>query len=341
MRDKTRPDKVDHILAINEMGFSGSVELWEADLGDIGSYDAAFAGCAGVLHMGAVMGRPGADKETPQEVYDGSFTDVAHVWESAVKAGSVKRFVQASSLAAVVHGPPNDYEGEAKYYMRDHIFDEDDWTGQADGSQDPAPELIPTDRNIAYAAAKKAAEHGLYKVADTASFEACAIHPTHVLGPLKAVNNDDFLSWQWVFKEMLKGEPMQRSPGGRMLWNICDVRDCAAVSRLALENPDVVTGDRFLVSAYDETGEPATHELQDILRGMYPGSPIGKGGGGAGEEVDEAEFGAARGAKARCLKAMSKLGLEPIDVHECIRATADSYIELGLLDESIRTASKM
>ena len=31
-------------------------------------------------------------------------------------------------------------------------------------------------------------------------------------------------------------------------------------------------------------------ELQDILREMYPGSPIGKGGGGAGEEVDEAEL---------------------------------------------------
>ena len=168
----------------------------------MGSYDAPFAGCVGVLHMGAVMGRPGANKETPQEVYDGSFTDVAHVWDSAVKAGTVKRFVQASSMAAVGHGPPDDYEGDPRYYMRDHVFTEDDWTGQADGSQDPAPvsptrsprqtssgsgqmlsvgpsqELIPTDRNIAYAAAKKAAEHGLYKVAEGASFEACAIHPT-------------------------------------------------------------------------------------------------------------------------------------------------------------------
>ena len=67
----------------------------------MGSYDAPFAGCVGVLHMGAVMGRPGANKETPQEVYDGSFTDVAHVWDSAVKAGTVKRFVQASSNAVV------------------------------------------------------------------------------------------------------------------------------------------------------------------------------------------------------------------------------------------------
>ena len=77
------------------------MELYEADLDDIGSYDAAFAGCSGVLHMGAVMGRPGAGKETPQEVYDGSFTDVAHVWTSAVKAGTVKRFVQVCSALDV------------------------------------------------------------------------------------------------------------------------------------------------------------------------------------------------------------------------------------------------
>jgi uncharacterized protein YbjT (DUF2867 family) len=37
VRDKSRPDKVDHILAINNMGFSGSVELHEADLADLGS----------------------------------------------------------------------------------------------------------------------------------------------------------------------------------------------------------------------------------------------------------------------------------------------------------------
>jgi hypothetical protein len=75
------------------------------------------------------------------------------------------------------------------------------------------------------------------------------------------------------------------------------VRDCATVARLCLESPAVVTGDRFLVAAYDASGEVATHELQDMLRGMYPGAPIGRGGGGAGEEVDAAEFGDAGGLK--------------------------------------------
>ena len=36
VRDKSRADKVDHILAINALGFPGHVELFEADLGDVG-----------------------------------------------------------------------------------------------------------------------------------------------------------------------------------------------------------------------------------------------------------------------------------------------------------------
>ena len=43
----------------------------------------------------------------------------------------------------------------------------------------------------------------------------------------------------------------------------------------------------------------------------------------------------ARGARSYCKKAMEKLGLQPIDVRECIKATADSYIDLGLVDASV------
>ena len=135
--------------------------------------------------------------------------------------GTVKRFVQTSSLAAVAHGPPADYTGDRSEYMANKLFTEDDWC------DDAAPAMIPKDRNVAYSAAKKAAEYALYDLAEeSGQFEACCIHPTHVLGPLKAANNDDYLSWQWAFKEMMAGAPMQRSPGGRMLWNIVDVRDC-------------------------------------------------------------------------------------------------------------------
>ena len=45
VRDLSKPDKVDHLYAMNYMGLKGSVELVEADLFDMGSYDAALEGC--------------------------------------------------------------------------------------------------------------------------------------------------------------------------------------------------------------------------------------------------------------------------------------------------------
>ena len=44
VRDLSKPDKVDHLYAMNYMGLKGSVELVEADLFAMGSYDAALEG---------------------------------------------------------------------------------------------------------------------------------------------------------------------------------------------------------------------------------------------------------------------------------------------------------
>ena len=63
VRDKSSVDKTAHILALNSTGARGSVELFEADLNKPGSYDDAFAGCAGVVHTGAAVG---FNRETPQ-----------------------------------------------------------------------------------------------------------------------------------------------------------------------------------------------------------------------------------------------------------------------------------
>ena len=56
VRDKSRPEKVDHLLALNETDLRGQVELFEADLFKQGSYDEPFVGCAAVIHTGAAMG---------------------------------------------------------------------------------------------------------------------------------------------------------------------------------------------------------------------------------------------------------------------------------------------
>ena len=97
VRDTSKPAKVNHLSALNEQG-PGKVILFEADLFDRGSYDEAFERCSAVIHAGATVGY---NRETPQEVYDGCFTENDHVLESVINAKTIRRFVFTSSFAAV------------------------------------------------------------------------------------------------------------------------------------------------------------------------------------------------------------------------------------------------
>mmetsp|Transcript_89830 Transcript_89830/g.254545 ORF Transcript_89830/g.254545 Transcript_89830/m.254545 type:complete len:365 (-) Transcript_89830:119-1213(-) len=323
VRNKADPGKVDHLLALNRLG-RGRVELFEADLGRPGSYDAPFRGCAGVLHVGAVMGRPGAGKETPQEVYDGSFTNVAHVLESARGAGSVKRFVYTSSFAAVGHPRPAGY-----------VFTERDWCGDNLEAYRGywTKDMVPKDRNIAYAMAKAESERMAYRLAeDDGRFEAVSINPCIVLGPLMARNHDDLLSWQNCLRMMMQGEPLKRAgAGGRMLWNIVDVRDVARAHRRCLEVADLPTGSRFILSACDRSGELLTWQVQALLRRMYPGAQVG------GEEMDGAKPAKRTfdGPRSYCLLAREVLGLQSHSAEDTLRATVDSYMRIGLLGPAV------
>ncbi len=68
VRDASKPEKVDHLLALNDTDLRGQVEIFEGDLLKPGSYDDAFKGCSAVIHSGASVGY---DRETAQQVYDG------------------------------------------------------------------------------------------------------------------------------------------------------------------------------------------------------------------------------------------------------------------------------
>ena len=221
VRDKSNGKKVDHLLNLNGQGLDGSVQLFEADLLDPGSYDQAFSGCAGVIHAGAALG---FNRETPQEVYDGCFTQNEHVVESVKKAGTVKRFVFTSSFAAVGHPRPEGY-----------VFTEKDWCGDnVEGYRGAwTEENISKNRDIAYAMAKANTEKMIYKAAEEdGSFEAISINPLHVVGPLMTENHNQFFSWQFFIGQLLKGEDFgyingKQLRGSTMLWNMVDVRDVA------------------------------------------------------------------------------------------------------------------
>ena len=322
VRDIGKPDKVDHLLAMNDADLAGSVSLFAADLLQPGSYDEAFEGCSAVIHAGAAVG---FNRETPQEVYDGCFTEVRHVVESVQKAGTVQRFVFTSSFAAVGHPRPEGY-----------VFTEKDWCGDNPEGYRGAwtQDNIPKNRDIAYAMAKASAERMIYQMAEAdGGFEAMAILPLHVIGPLMCANHDQGWSWQNCIKQMLQGKPYKKSKGGRMLWNNVDVRDVARAHRLCVESAAAHNGSRYILSASDRSGELFTWQLQARLKELFPeieevgGEPMENG------QPMETTYDSPR---AYCTLAEQDLGLTTYPIDETIKATGDSLIRLGLLSEVSR-----
>lgn len=317
VRDPSKPEKVDHLTALNDAGLRGRVEIVAGDLFSPGSYDDAFDGCSAVIHAGAAVGY---NRETPQQVYDGCFTEVEHVLASARKGGTLRRFVFTSSFAAVGHPRPEGY-----------VFTEKDWCGDNIEAYRGrwTEERIPENRDLAYAMAKASAERMLYREAEEdGSFDAMAILPLHVIGPLMCVNHDQGWSWQNCIRYMLQGKPYKKSRGGRMLWNNVDVRDVAQAHRLCAESSVAKNGSRYILSAADRSGELFTWELQAKLRQLFPAiADIG------GEEMDGGKPAQHTydSPRSYCLLAKQELGLTTCSIDQTLRATGDSYFALGIL----------
>ena len=87
-------------------------------------------------------------------------------------------------------------------------------------------ENIPKNRDIAYSMAKAETEKLLYAESEGsgAAFECMSILPMHVVGPVMAKNHDQPGSWQFCVKRMMEGRDHPMGLGGRMFWNMVDVR---------------------------------------------------------------------------------------------------------------------
>ena len=317
VRDRNKPLKIDHLLAMNNMGLRGNVELREGDLFEPGSYDAPFSDCCAVIHTGAPQGY---NNETAQQTYDGCFTATHHVLDSVLKAGSVKRVVFTSSFAAVT------YPCEEGY-----VFTEQDWADEhveAFGGM-WNKNYIPTHRHIAYKMAKCGSERMLYKAAEEdGRFEAMGILPAYVIGPVMCANHDQRESFQNWIKRMLQGNQYGKAANGRMQWTICDVRDVAKSHRLCIESTRSGNGSRYINGPVDVDGVLFTWQLQKKMQALLPHiRNIG------GEEMIDGHPAEPTPDKQRTfgLLAKQELGLTPYPVEDTIRDTADSYFRIGLL----------
>ena len=317
VRDLANPAKVDHLTAMNGPHLRGEVELFEADLFSPGSYDAAFADCAAVIHTAAPLGY---NRETPQRTYDGCFTQTQSVIDSTLRAGTVKRFLFTSSFAAVTYPCEDGY-----------MFTEKDWADEHPDAYGGAwtTDNIPKNRGIAYKMAKCGSERLLYETAEReGTFEALGIMPAYVIGPVMCANHDQVQSFQYWVKEMMKGNPFGKTPGGRMQWTNCDVRDVARAHRLCIESTAAGNGSRYIIGANELDGILFTWQMQRRLKELFPG--VAEIGGEPMIDGKPAEPTPDR-QRAFAFLATQELGLEPYPIDDTLRDTVNSYYEIGLL----------
>lgn len=299
----------------------GTLSLHRANLLEDGSYDAPFAGCSAVLHVGTAMGYGGANK--PQQVYDGAVNGTANVMASVQKAGTVKRFVYTSSFAAIGHPAPAGYR-----------FTEDDWASD-NREKDPNwnTENLDDKGETGYEIAKVETEKYVYRVAEEdGRFESISICPIVVLGPLLGKAHDLVFSWQWFLGRMLRGKECLR--GWQHLWNIVDVRDVAEAHVLSIESSVCKNGDRYQLCASDDSGEIDCMQLQAYLKEMFPYIDVG----GAPDAIRPMleKYGQVFDApRAHCDKARRDLGLETYPVTDTLRETAQTMIDLGLVEPKL------
>lgn len=316
----TNPDdasRTDHLKTIGEAG-PGSVSIHRANLLEAGSYDAPIAGCCAVVHAGTAMGYAGANK--PQQVYDGAVNGTDNVLASVSRAGTVKRFVYTSSFSAISHPAPPGY-----------VFTEKDWASD-NREKDASWSLDDLDEKgeVGYAMAKVEAEHRVNRAAERdGGFESISICPVVVLGPLLSEAHDLVFSWQWFLGRMLRGKDCER--GWQHLWNIVDVRDVGEAHALAIVTPSCRNGDRFQLSATDESGELDCMQLQAHLKALFPHIDVGGAPDALAPMLEK--YGQVFDApRAHCDKARAELGLETHAIEDTLRETAQTLIDLGLVE---------
>lgn len=232
VRDPNDAAKTAHVRAL------GEVTLFEADLLTPGSFDAAFEGCDYVLHTASVVLLNAKDPQ--RQIVQPAIEGTKNVLESVVKAGTVKRVVQTSSIVAIIDA--------AK--PAGHLFDEQDWNDSA-SLDDPYPYAKTT--------AERQARQFVERLPEAQRFGLVAIHPTYILGPV--LHQNHARGSPSLIRDLLCGK-FPLAPD--LAFGMVDVRDVAQAHLRAMEAE--APGPRYLCTNLTLT----IPEMSHVLRRVFP-----------------------------------------------------------------------
>jgi nucleoside-diphosphate-sugar epimerase len=316
VRDLRRKGDVRAMLEEGGAEPGDRLSFFAADLRNDGGWAEAVAGCDYVLHMASPF--PADVPSHEDDLIVPARAGTLRVLRAARDAG-VKRVVVTSSFAAIGYGQP----------PQQAPFDETHWT---DASADVS----------AYVKSKTIAERAAWEFISNEGgrLELSVINPVGVLGP---VLGPDFASSILLVKRMMDGG-MPGCP--RLYFGLVDVRDVADLHIRAMSLP-AAKGERFLATAGDFM---SLLDIANVLRSRM---------GAWAKRVPTKELpnwmvrlAAIRSPAVKSIlpelgkikngtaeKARRMLGWAPRSNEECIVATAESLVRLGLLKDSPETSA--
>lgn len=235
-RDKT---KAEHLKAVLEKNGTdtNNLSFAEASLTEKDGWKAAAEGCDVIFHVASPV--PTVQPKDPQEVIGPARAGTMNVLEAAAASG-INRVILTSSVASILGG-----------ISEQRVYAGEDWSDPAD------PHLTP------YSLSKTLAEKDAWQFCKAHGITLTTIHPALVLGP--ALEQDYGSSLEALVKLLRREVPLLPRFG----FEIVDVRDVAALHRLALERPDS-EGQRLIAA----NGFLWFREIANILKSQYPDRKI-------------------------------------------------------------------
>lgn len=217
VRSLADPRKTEHLRRMAST-LDGSLELVEADLTGDRGWREAVAGCTYVQHVASPF--PAAVPKNEMELIGPAVDGARRVLGACAEAGTVKRVVMTSSVAAIAFGH-TDGHGTVRT--------EADWS--------------KVENCEAYQKSKTLAERAAWEFVNglppAQRFELAVINPGFVLGPL--LNADAGTSAELIRKLMVREMPACPEIGFAPV----DVRDVALAHRLAMERAEA-PGNRYI-----------------------------------------------------------------------------------------------
>ncbi|XP_011091760.1 cinnamoyl-CoA reductase 1 [Sesamum indicum] len=237
-RDLSDPAKVKHLKALE--GAKERLQLFQANLVEEGSFDAAVDGCDGVFHTASPVVFDNIND--PQvELIQPAVNGTLNVLRSCLKVPSIKRVVLTSSIAAVFSNR------NAK--TSDVVIDESSYS-------DPT---FCKEIEVCIVMSKTLAEEAAWKFAEQYGIDLVVMNPGLVIGPCLQPTLSVSLK---IFLDFItQGKCSCSIEGGCVL---VDIRDVAYAHVLAFENASAKG--RYCLVAETLTFS----DTSNILRDLYP-----------------------------------------------------------------------